>query len=84
MSARRSPGWTARVDEGRRWVTECPMPMGKVVFDHLLEPAADGRVRLVKRVEVHGAFGSLLRLIAPRMRLEIAESLANLERLLSA
>src|SRR5579872_1117973 len=73
-----------RVDEGRRWVTECPMPMGKVVFDHLLEPAGGGCVRLVKRVEVLGAFGSLLRLIAPRMRREITESLGNLERLLKS
>ena len=28
------------VDTGRRWVTECPMPLGKVIFDHLLEPVA--------------------------------------------
>jgi uncharacterized protein YndB with AHSA1/START domain len=73
-----------RVDEGRRWVTECPMPMGKVVFEHLLEPADGGRVRLVKRVKVYGAFGSLLRLIAPRMCREIAESLGNLEQLLKS
>jgi uncharacterized protein YndB with AHSA1/START domain len=72
------------VDDGRRWVTECPMPMGKVVFEHLIEPVAEGRVRLVKRVEVKGAFGSLLRLIAPQMRREITASLANLERVLSA
>ncbi len=72
------------VDEGRRWVTECPMPMGKVIFEHLLESPAEGRVRLVKRVEVQGAFGSFLRLIAPRMRREITESLGNLERFLSA
>jgi len=72
------------VDVGRRWVTECPMPMGQVVFEHLLEPVDDRRVKLVKRVEVQGAFGSLLRLIAPRMRREINESLGNLRRLLSA
>jgi uncharacterized protein YndB with AHSA1/START domain len=72
------------VEDGRRWVTECPMPMGQVVFDHLIEPVAEGRVRLIKRVEVQGTFGSLLRLIAPRMRREITESLSNLERLLSA
>ena len=72
------------VDAGRRWVTECPMPLGKVVFDHMLEPVAEGRVRVVKRVEVQGGFGPLLRLFAPRMRRDIAESLANLERRLSA
>jgi hypothetical protein len=35
---------------------------------------------VVKRVEVHGGFGSLLRLIAPKMRRDIAQSLAALER----
>jgi uncharacterized protein YndB with AHSA1/START domain len=72
------------VDDGRRWVTECPIPLGKVVFDHLLEPVAEGHVRVVKRVEVHGGFGSLLRLIAPKMRRDITQSLAALERQLSA
>ena len=71
------------VDDGRRWVTECPIPLGKVVFDHLLEPAAEGHVRVVKRVEVYGGFGSLLRLIAPKMRRDITQSLAALERQLS-
>lgn len=72
------------VDDGRRWVTECPIPLGKVVFDHLLEPAAEGHVRVVKRVEVYGGFGSLLRLIAPKMRRDITQSLAALERQLAA
>jgi hypothetical protein len=48
------------VDAGRRWVTECPVPLGKVIFDHVLEPVAGGQVRLVKRGEVHGGLGSLL------------------------
>ena len=72
------------VDAGRRWVTECPVPLGKVVFDHLLEPVAEGRVRVVKKVEVHGGFSSLLLLFAPKMRREIARSLAGLERQLSS
>lgn len=72
------------VDDGRRWVTECPIPLGKVVFDHVLEPAAEGHVRVVKRVEVYGGFGSLLRLIAPKMRRDITQSLAALGRQLSA
>jgi hypothetical protein len=72
------------VDDGRRWVTECPIPLGKVVFDHVLEPVAEGHVRVVKRVEVYGGFGSLLRLIAPKMRRDISQSLAALERQLSA
>jgi Polyketide cyclase / dehydrase and lipid transport len=71
------------VDAGRRWVTECPVPLGKVVFDHVLEPLAEGQVRVVKRVEVQGGCGPLLRLFAPRMRRDIAESLTALERQLS-
>jgi uncharacterized protein YndB with AHSA1/START domain len=72
------------VDDGRRWVSECPVPMGKVVFDHVLEPVAGGRVRVVKKVEVEGGFSSLLLLFAPKMRREIARSLAALERQLSS
>ncbi len=68
------------VDDGQRWVSECPVPMGKVVFDHVLEPVAGGRVRVVKRVEVQGGFSSLFRLVAPKMRREIAQSLAALGR----
>jgi hypothetical protein len=72
------------VDAGRRWVTECPMPLGKVVFDHMLEPAAGGRVRVVKSVEVQGGLAPLLRLFVPKMRRDIAESLAALQRQLSS
>jgi len=72
------------VEAGRRWVTECPVPLGKVVFDHLVEPVAGGRVRVVKSVDVQGGFGPLLRLFAPKMRREIAESLAALERQVSS
>jgi hypothetical protein len=72
------------VDDERRWVSECPLPLGKVVFDHLLEPVAGGRVRVVKRVEVQGGFGPLVRLFAPKMRRDIAESLAALGRLMSS
>ena len=71
------------VDAGRRWVTECPVPLGKVVFDHVLEPLAGGQVRVTKKVEVEGGCGPLLRLFAPRMRRDIAESLTALGRQLS-
>ena len=72
------------VEAGRRWVTECPVPLGKVVFDHVLEPVAEGRVRVVKRVGVQGGSAPLILLFVPRMRREITESLAALERRLSA
>jgi len=68
------------VDAGRRWVTECPVPLGKVVFDHTLEPVAGGRVRVVKRAEVEGGAGPLLRLFAPKMRRDTTGSLAALQR----
>jgi uncharacterized protein YndB with AHSA1/START domain len=71
------------VEPGRRWVTECPLPLGKVIFEHLLEPVTEGRVRLVKRAEVQGGLGSLLWLLAPRMRRDTAASLAALQKQLS-
>jgi uncharacterized protein YndB with AHSA1/START domain len=71
------------VDPGQRWVTECPMPLGKVVFDHRLESAAAGHVRVVKRVEVEGACAPLVLMFVPRMRRDIAASLAALEGQLS-
>jgi len=71
------------VDPGQRWVTECPMPLGKVIFDHRLEPVAGGYVRVVKRVEVEGACAPLVLMFVPRMRRDIAASLAALEGQLS-
>lgn len=61
-------------------MTECPMPLGKVIFGHFLEPVTRGRVRVVKRVDVQGAFGSLLRLVAPMMRRQIDQSLVAMGR----
>jgi hypothetical protein len=68
------------VDPGRRWVSECPVPLGTVTFEHLLEPAAGGFVRVVKRADVQGGSGPLLRLLGPRMRRDTAASFAALQR----
>jgi uncharacterized protein YndB with AHSA1/START domain len=73
-----------KVEDGRRFVSECPVPLGKVIFDHMLEPVAGGGVRVIKRVEVQGGSGPLMRLLAPRMRRDVTESLAALQRRLSA
>jgi uncharacterized protein YndB with AHSA1/START domain len=73
-----------KVEDGRRFVSECPVPLGKVIFDHMLEPVAGGGVRVIKRVEVQGGSGPLMRLLAPRMRRDVTQSLAALQRLLSA
>jgi hypothetical protein len=75
-----SPFIVTAVEPGRRWVSECPMLLGKVVFDHVLEPVATGGVRVVKRVEAEGGIASLARLFVPKMRRDIAESLAALGR----
>ena len=72
------------VAPGRRWVSECPLLFGKVVFDHVIEPVATGGVRVVKRVEAEGGIAPLARLFAPKMRRDIAESLAALGRLAAA
>jgi Polyketide cyclase / dehydrase and lipid transport len=72
------------VEAGRRWVSECPLPLGKVVFDHVLEPAAKGRVRVAKKVEVEGGIAPLVRLFAPKMRRDITESLTALGRVAAA
>ena len=60
------------------------MLLGKVVFDHLLEPVAKGRVRVVKKVEVEGGIAPLVLLFVPLMRRDIAESLSALGRLAAA
>jgi Polyketide cyclase / dehydrase and lipid transport len=72
------------VEAGHRWVTECPVPLGKVVFDHVLEPVAQGRVQVAKRVEVEGGIAPLIRLFAPKMRRDIDQSLVALGRLAAA
>ena len=72
------------VEAGQRWVSECPVPLGKVIFDHVLEPVAKDRVRVVKKVEVEGGIAPLIRLFVPKMRRDIAESLVALGRLAAA
>ena len=69
------------VEPGRRWVSECPVPLGSVTFEHLLEQADAACVRVVKRATAQGGSGPLLRLLAPKMRRDTAASLANLQRL---
>jgi hypothetical protein len=46
----------------------------------VVDPVAGGRVRVVKKVDVQGALSVVIRLLVPRMRRDIAESLANLGR----
>ena len=64
-------------------MTECPVPLGTVTFSHLLEAACRGFVRLVKRAEVQGGSGPLLRLLAPLMRRDTAASFSALQQRVS-
>jgi len=61
-----------------------PVPLGRVTFDHILEPLGEGKIRVVKRVDVYGGTAPLIRLFAPRMKRDITESMAALERMLTS
>jgi Polyketide cyclase / dehydrase and lipid transport len=75
------PFTVTAVEPLRRWTSECPCPLGKVVFDHMMVTLEGGRVRVTKSVEVIGGFAPLFRLIlAARMRRDITGSLEALGR----
>ena len=75
-----APFTITEVDPGRRWVSACPVPLGLVTFEHLLDPVAAGRVRVVKRADVQGGTAPLMRVLAPRMRRDAAASFAALQQ----
>jgi Polyketide cyclase / dehydrase and lipid transport len=69
------------VEPGRRWISESPLPLGRVIFDHIIEPLPDGQVRVVKGVQVEGGSAGLFRVLAaPRMRRDIDQQLAALQQ----
>jgi polyketide cyclase/dehydrase/lipid transport protein len=69
------------VEPGRRWISESPLPLGRVIFGHIVEPVPGGRVRVAKSVEVEGGSAGLFRVLAaPRMRRDIDASLAALQQ----
>jgi Polyketide cyclase / dehydrase and lipid transport len=69
------------VEPGRGWTSESPLPLGRVIFDHLVEPVAGGKVRVVKGVTVEGGSAGLFRVLAAsRMRRDIEATLAALQR----
>jgi hypothetical protein len=69
------------VEPGRRWMSESPLPLGRVIFDHVVEPVPGGQVRVAKSVQVEGGSAGLFRLLAaPRMRRDIETSLVALQR----
>jgi len=73
------------VEPGRRWTSESPLPLGRVIFDHIIEPVPGGKVRVVKGVEVEGGSAGLFRVLAAaRMRRDIEATLAALQRRVQA
>ena len=69
------------VEPGRRWISESPLPLGRVIFDHVVDPLPGGQVRVAKSVQVEGGSAGLFRVLAaPRMRRDIETSLAALQR----
>ena len=68
------------VEPGRRWISESPLPLGRVIFDHIVEPLPGGQVRVAKSVQVEGGSAGLFRVLAaPRMRRDIETTLAALQ-----
>ena len=73
------------VEPGRRWISESPLPLGRVIFDHIVEPLPGGQVRVVKSVQVEGGSAGLFRVLAaPRMRRDIEATLAALQERVQA
>ena len=69
------------VEPGRRWISESPLPLGRVIFDHIVEPLPGGQVRVAKSVQVEGGSAGLFRVLAaPRMRRDIDTTLAALQQ----
>ena len=63
------------VEPPHRWTAESPLPGGKLVIDHRLEPTADGKVLVSKRYEVHGPLTLLFRVYyGPRVRAALPET----------
>jgi uncharacterized protein YndB with AHSA1/START domain len=79
-----NPGGTGkitRVESPSHWTGESPLPGGKLIIDHFLEPAGDGKVKVAKRYQVHGPLTVVFRLyFGPRVRKSISATLAALEQ----
>ena len=70
------------VDPERRFVTEASERLMRLRFDHELEDAGEGRVRVTHRVQMTGLATPLMRrTIGPRLERSIPVALANLVEL---
>lgn len=68
------------VESGRSWTSEAGIPFGKIRGHYTYEPLGDGTVRVGKRMEVHGPFRPIFRLIWERgIRADMHLTIAALE-----
>ena len=68
------------VEPERMWASEAGIPFGRLRGENRYEPLCDGRIKVSKRVEVRGPFGSLFHLIwEKKMRADMHKSFAALE-----
>ncbi len=68
------------VEPERLWASEAGIPFGHLRGENRYEPLGDGRIKVSKRVEVHGPFGPLFHLIwEKKMRADVHKSFVALE-----
>ncbi|MFF2557949.1 SRPBCC family protein [Nocardia sp. NPDC058058] len=66
---------------GSSWTSEAGIPFGKLRGHRTYEALGDGTVRVAERVEVHGPFGPLFRLVWEKgMRADMPRTFEALEK----
>jgi hypothetical protein len=69
------------IEPRRRWTAESPLPGGRLVIEHVVEPVGPGRVKVAKHYEAHGPLVALFRLYyGPRVRRALPETFRALQR----
>ncbi|WP_225730225.1 MULTISPECIES: SRPBCC family protein [unclassified Nocardia] len=69
------------VEPKRSWTSEAAIPFGKIRGHYTYDPLGDGTVRVAKRMEVHGPFVPVFRLIWERgIRTDMRLTMAALEK----
>ena len=70
------------VEPGHMFVTETPLPLATLRFEHRIEPADDGRLMVTMGVRMTGpATPFFRRVIGPRLEASVPEALRNLSEL---
>jgi hypothetical protein len=73
------PFTISEIEPGRTWQVSTGLPGGRLVIDHTIEPAADGRVRLGKRYVAHGPMSLAFRIWwGPRLLKVVPDTLMAL------